>query len=166
MKNIVICCDGTGNQFGDANSNVIKLYQTLVLGPGQIAYYHPGVGTMGAMNALTWAGKAWTKFRGLAFGYGLSENIADAYRYLMREYEEGDRVFVFGFSRGAYTARAVCGMLATVGLLYEDNEGQIPYALRLFKRSDGGIFSALRGGPNKFVIAARFKKTFAKKGTA
>ncbi len=141
---------------------MIKLYQTLVRGSGQIAYYHPGVGTIGAMNALTWAGKAWTKFRGLAFGYGLSENIADAYRYLMREYEEGDRVFVFGFSRGAYTARAVCGMLATVGLLYEDNEGQIPYALRLFKRSDGAILSALRGGPNKFVIAARFKKTFCR----
>src|ERR1039458_849289 len=80
----------------------------------------------------------------------------------MREYEQGDRVFVFGFSRGSYTARALCGMLATVGLLYEDNEGQIPYALRLFKRSDGGFLSALRGGPNKFVIAARFKKTFCR----
>jgi hypothetical protein len=53
-------------------------------------------------------------------------------------------------------------MLATVGLLYEDNEGQIPYALRLFKRSDTGFLSALRGGPNKFVIAARFKKTFGR----
>jgi uncharacterized protein (DUF2235 family) len=52
-KNIVICCDGTGNQFGEQNSNVVKLYKTLVRNPAQVAYYHPGVGTMGARNALS-----------------------------------------------------------------------------------------------------------------
>ncbi len=160
-KNIVICCDGTGNEFGDSNSNVVKLYQALARDPSrQVAYYHPGVGTMGAKNALTVPGKLWTSFRGLAFGYGLSENIADAYRFLMLNFQAGDQVYVFGFSRGAYTARALCGLLEMFGLLAPGNEGQIPYALRLYKRHDGKI-SRLRGRPNKFLIAARFKHTFS-----
>jgi len=108
MKNIVICCDGTGNEYGERKSNVVKLYQCLHNVPGrQVTYYHPGVGTMGDMRALSEAGRAWTKFRGLAFGYGLSENIVDAYRFLMQTFEEKDAIYIFGFSRGAYTARAL-----------------------------------------------------------
>src|SRR5215813_15080371 len=163
MKHIVICCDGTGNEYGDANSNVVKLYQALQQTPNQlIAYYHPGVGTMGDKNALTEAGKKWTKFRGLAFGYGLSENIADAYRYLMETFEPDDRIYIFGFSRGAYTARALCGMLQMFGLLPRGSEGMIPYAMRLFKSVDQSYLSRLMGEPSKFKIAAGFKKTFSK----
>jgi uncharacterized protein (DUF2235 family) len=163
MKHIVICCDGTGNQYGDANSNVVKLYQALKRDADHLtAYYHPGVGTMGAKNALTATGKAWTKFRGLAFGYGLAENITDAYRYLMQTFEPGDRIFIFGFSRGAYTARALCGMLEMLGLLAPGAEGQIPYAMRLFKRREGAIFSGLRPRSNKFEIAKGFQHTFCR----
>ena len=133
-KNIVICCDGTGNEFGGSNSNVVKLYQGLVCDPGQLTYYHPGVGTLGARSALTQMGKWWTRLIGLAFGYGISDNVADAYRFLMRRFEPNDRVYVFGFGRGAYTARALCGMLHIVGLLTEDNEALIPYAIRMNKR--------------------------------
>jgi uncharacterized protein (DUF2235 family) len=150
-KNIVICCDGTGNEFGEQNSNVVKLYKTLVCNAAQIAYYHPGVGTMGARNALSRIGKWWTRVIGLAFGYGISENVADAYQFLMREFEPGDYVYVFGFSRGAYTARALCGMLHIVGLLSEGNEGLIPYAVRMIKRKE-----------IDFKIAADFKKTFSR----
>src|SRR5271156_1244288 len=81
-KNIVICCDGTGNEFGDRNSNVIKLHKALIHDATQLVYYHPGVGTMGARNALSPIGKWWTKVIGLAFGYGISDNIADAYQFL------------------------------------------------------------------------------------
>jgi uncharacterized protein (DUF2235 family) len=70
-KNIVICCDGTGNEIGEQKSNVVKLYQMLPCGPSQIAYYHPGVGTMGARSALTRIAKWWTKVIGLTFGYGI-----------------------------------------------------------------------------------------------
>jgi len=133
-KNIVICCDGTGNEFGAQNSNVVKLYKTLVCNDAQIAYYHPGVGTMGARNALTRIGKWWTQVIGLAFGYGISDNVADAYQFLMREFEPGDELYMFGFSRGAYTARALCGMLHIVGLLTKGNEALIPYAIRMVKR--------------------------------
>ena len=165
-KNIVICCDGTGNQYGNSNSNVIKLYSVLVRDSEQTAYYHPGVGTIGSKNALTTAGKVWTTLRGLAFGYGLSENIADAYQFLMHTYCTGDRIFVFGFSRGAYTARALCGMLRLVGLLAPGNEGLIPYALRLYKSASPGfmvrIIRALFARPNKFGIAHGFGQTFCR----
>ena len=150
-KNIVICCDGTGNEFGNESSNVVKLYSVLRTGPTQVAYYHPGVGTMGARAALTRAGKTWTRIVGLAFGYGLSENIGDAYQFLMNTYEDGDRVFVFGFSRGAYTARALCGMLHMFGLMSRGNEGMIPYAIRLFKAQ-----------PPDLALAGRFKETFSR----
>src|SRR5580704_10772833 len=96
-KNIVICCDGTGNEFGYSKSNVVKIYWALQSGANQVCYYHPGVGTMGARNALTDAGKTWTKVRGLAFGYGVSDNIADAYNFLMQTFEPGDQIYIFGF---------------------------------------------------------------------
>lgn len=117
-KNIIICIDGTGNEFGDRNSNVIKLYSTLVLDDDQqIAYYHPGLGTMGAPGALTKLVKWWTKLIGLAFGYGLSGALQDCYTFLMENYIDGDSVYIFGFSRGAYCARALAAMLYMYGLL-------------------------------------------------
>jgi len=150
-RNIVVCCDGTGNQYGSANSNVVKLYWTLSAEDKQTAYYHPGVGTMGARNALSVLGKWWTKVRGLAFGYGFSDNIADVYSFLMGEFKPGDQIFIFGFSRGSYTARALCGLLHMCGLLTPGNEALIPYALRLYKSND----------PLKFEIAAGFRTTFS-----
>ncbi len=150
-KNIVICCDGTGNQFGEQNSNVVKLYKALISDPGQVAYYHPGLGTIGARNALTGLGKWWTRVLGLAFGYGISDNLADAYQFLMREFAPGDSLYLFGFSRGAYTARALCGMLHVVGLLTEGNEALIPYAIRTIKRKR-----------IDFDVAADFKQTFSR----
>lgn len=150
-KNIVICCDGTSNEFRDRKSNVIKLYKTLICDPEQIAYYHPGVGTLGAKNALSHIGKWWTRIIGLAFGYGVSDNIADAYEFLMRNFQPGDKVYLFGFSRGAYTVRALCGMLHVVGLLRDGNEGLIPYAIRM-----------LKSRKIDFGIAFDFKKTFCR----
>src|SRR5215469_8264511 len=150
-KNIVICCDGTGNEYGEKNSNVVKLYWALSAENKQTAYYHPGVGTMGARNALTAVGKWWTETRGLAFGYGFSDNLADVYSYLMGAYTPDAKVFIFGFSRGAYTARALCGLLHMFGLLTPGNEALIPYAIRLYKSND----------PEKFHIAAGFQSTFS-----
>src|SRR3954451_16844410 len=110
-KNIVICCDGTGNKYSNRNPIVVKLYSALDLSDTnqQIAYYHPGLGTIGAASALTRLGKWWTKVLGLAFGYGLTGDIGDAYKFLMDNFEEGDKVFLFGFSRGAYTVRVLSG---------------------------------------------------------
>ncbi|PYU09162.1 MAG: hypothetical protein DMG29_20310 [Acidobacteria bacterium] len=147
----------------------MKLYQTLVSNASQIPYYHPGVGTMGTRNALTSIGKWWTRKIGLAFGYGISDNIADAYQFLMRAFEPGDQVYVFGFSRGAYTARALCGMLHVVGLLTEGNEGLIPYAIRMIKRKRNDFEVAavaadrmIKRKKIDFAVAADFKKTFSR----
>jgi uncharacterized protein (DUF2235 family) len=158
-KNIVICCDGTGNEFGDNNSNVVKLYSTLIIDGGQqVGYYHPGVGTMGAPTAHNKISEAWSVVMGLAFGAGLLANVGDAYRYLMNVYEDGDSVFLFGFSRGAYTARALAGVLHMFGLLYPGNNGLIPYVIRLYAkrtRRAGGM-------THTFEVADGFKNTFCR----
>ena len=111
--------DGTGNDFDkpETDSNVVKLYNTLQICDEQIAYYHPGVGTLGAPNVNGRLAKWWSKVLGLAIGKGLLDNVGDAYRYLMNTYKKGDNIFIFGFSRGAYTARAVGSLLHVFGLL-------------------------------------------------
>jgi uncharacterized protein (DUF2235 family) len=159
-KNIVLCCDGTGNGFDNPNndSNVVKLYTTLTIGPEQIAYYHPGVGTMGAPNARGWAEKQWTRALGLGVGAGLLDNVADAYRYLMNKYVDGDRIFLFGFSRGAYTARAIASILHVFGLLEGGNEGLIPYILRLYAQRTK---ETKRGTPT-FTTEDNFKYAFSR----
>jgi uncharacterized protein (DUF2235 family) len=140
-KNIVVCCDGTGNQFADANSgdpaqsansNVVKLYTALTINNEQVGYYHPGVGTMGAPQARSKVEKSWSVLTGLAFASGFMDNVEDAYRFLMNAYNDGDQIYLFGFSRGAYTIRALAAILHAYGLLCRGNEGQIPYVLRLF----------------------------------
>ncbi|HYT19056.1 MAG TPA: DUF2235 domain-containing protein [Candidatus Polarisedimenticolia bacterium] len=159
-KNIVLCCDGTGNGFDnpEKDSNVVKLYNTLAIGPKQIAYYHPGVGTMGAPSARNRLEREWTRVKGLGFGSGLLDNCADAYRYLMNRYEQGDRIFLFGFSRGAYTARVIGGLLHVFGLLEAGNDGLIRYILRLYAKRTK---EAKRGTPT-FRAEDNFKYAFSR----
>jgi len=158
-KNIVICCDGTGNEYGDNNSNVVKLYSTLIIDPQrQIGYYHPGVGTMGAPTAHNKMSELWSQAMGLAFGAGLLANVGDAYRYLMNTYEDGDNVYLFGFSRGAYTARALAGVLHMFGLLNPGNEGLIPYVIRMYARRTRNA----DGMTHTFEVAEGFKFTFCR----
>lgn len=135
-KNIVICCDGTGNSFEDVRteSNVSKLYSCIKLNEAQIGYYHPGVGTMGAPNSRGWFDREWSRIKGLAFGAGLLANVGDAYRYLMDNYADGDRIFLFGFSRGAFTARVLGSLLHVYGLLCAGNHQLIPYILQMYSR--------------------------------
>lgn len=155
MKNIVICIDGTGNEFGAANSNVVKLYSILECDPNkQLAFYHPGLGTMGAPNALSRLSQWWTKMLGLAFGYGLASALTDCYGFLMDNYEEGDTVYLFGFSRGAYCARALAAMLHMFGLVRKGNNPLIPYLLRMFKKKKKQSLD--------FQVAAKFKATFSR----
>ena len=158
-KNIVVCCDGTGDEFtGDANSNVVKLYSTLIIDRDQVGYYHPGVGTMGAPGARNKLEKLWTQVKGLAFGAGLLANVGDAYRYVMDTYENGDRLYLFGFSRGAYTARALAGVLHMFGLLCPGNQGLIPYIIRMYARRSRDA----AGTQATLGVAENFKATFSR----
>ena len=131
-KNIIICCDGTGNEYGRNLTNVVRLYDAVIRDERQMALYDPGVGTFSALGlpGTEWLGLA----LGKAFGVGLRHNLADAYRYLMEHYAPGDRVFLFGFSRGAFIARALAGMLHKIGLLEEDSDNLIPYAFKIYNR--------------------------------
>jgi uncharacterized protein (DUF2235 family) len=156
-RNLVVCCDGTGNEYRTRGAtNVVRLYRALTetSGPGQYGFYDPGLGTFADKGAVTGITKKATMLAGLAFGYGIKQNLADAYRFLMAHYQPGDRVFLFGFSRGAYTVRALAGMLQHVGLLQPQHDNLIDYALRIFwKRT-------LKD--DDWHLAASFKKTFAR----
>jgi len=137
-KNIVICCDGTGNQFSKSNTNIVEIYRLVENNTErQIAYYDPGVGTMT------------DKARGYAFGYGLQDNIEDAYRYLMNNYRTDDKIFLFGFSRGAFTVRCLAGMINKCGLLFRGSDNMIQYSSQMYNTR------------NNDDLAQGFKKTFA-----
>ena len=153
-KNIVICLDGTGCQFRDNNTNVVKLYRILERNQEQqINYYDPGVGTLGDPDYKTPLGKQVTRILGLAFGRGIIRNIEEAYSFLMEHYQEGDRIYIFGFSRGAYTARALAAFIYRCGLLESGCQNLIPYAMKLFRS---------RSPEPEWKIMGKFKKTYSR----
>ncbi len=153
-KNLVICCDGTGEEYGDNNSNVVKIYSVLENSARLVTYYHPGLGTLGSRFAPTKLGRFWSKVKGLAFGAGLMDNLTDAYVFLMNQYEEGDAIYLFGFSRGAYTVRALAAFLRMFGLMRKGNESLVPYAIRRFRKK-------IRN-KDAFKYAQGFKQTFSR----
>jgi uncharacterized protein (DUF2235 family) len=116
-KNIILCSDGTGNaDIKGRGTNVFKLFEAVDLtehrtNPSldtQLAFYDDGVGTKG--NVLV-------RWLGGAAGYGLKRNVKELYRELSRVYDPGDRIFLFGFSRGAFTVRTLSGMISACGVL-------------------------------------------------
>src|SRR5919199_1693953 len=136
MKNIVVCCDGTANELTtpDKNSNVIQLFCMLQKDPSntqQVTYYDPGVGTRGYVQSMDW----WDQ----ATGWSVDENVKQAYEFLMNFYEPDDRIFLFGFSRGAFTVRVLSGLIAKSGLLYKRNENLIEYAFKIFRQENNEI---------------------------
>lgn len=139
-RNLILCLDGTGNQFKEDNSNIVKLFRVVDRSAAtegavvQRAYYDGGVGTMPAPHLATPLAKKVSSGLGLAFGRGLRRDVEQAYSFLMQEYEPGDQIFLFGFSRGAYTARVLAGFIHRCGLLEPGCQNLIPYATRLFRR--------------------------------
>ncbi|MET9406239.1 DUF2235 domain-containing protein [Streptomyces sp. NPDC002935] len=126
-KRLIICCDGTWN-FADqpSKTNVAKV--ALSVRPGSVAgkeqhvYYHSGVGAMRR-----------ERLRGGAFGFGLSRNVVDAYRFLVETYEPDDELFLFGFSRGAFTARSLAGLVRNCGIVRRDHADRIREAWALYR---------------------------------
>src|SRR5664279_282514 len=134
-KNIVVCLDGTGNEVkASGRTNVLKLFELLDLtNPElQVGYYDPGVGTFAAPSAWSAPARALSRLGGMAIGNGMRQNLGEAYTYLMKTWEPGDQVFLFGFSRGAYTARALAGMVHRIGLLRPESPNMIPYAVSVY----------------------------------
>ncbi len=122
VKNIVLCSDGTGSKgMQKRGTNVYKLFEAVDLhghgvgptSPKQIAFYDDGVGTE-SVKLL--------KILGGAFGYGLSRNVKQLYANLVRTYDKGDRIYLFGFSRGAFTVRTLAGLINTCGIIKREVE--------------------------------------------
>ncbi len=147
-KNIVICLDGTNNKLrAAANTNVVRMFDLLDLrDPAkQVGYYDPGVGTFSSPSAWTPVARTVSRYAGLMFGAGLKQNLGEAYTYLMSVYEPGDRIYVFGFSRGAYNARALTGLIELCGILRPGAENLVPYIVGEYcKQDDGERFNVLR----------------------
>lgn len=134
-KRIVVCLDGTANQIGAGNlTNVAKLFEMLDKNDParQLAYYDPGVGTLAPASAHSSLSRKLDLLFDQAFGLGLKDNVAQAYRYVMQHWRPGDAIYIFGFSRGAYTARALAGMLLRPGLMRPGSENLLPYALEKY----------------------------------
>lgn len=105
-KKIIFCADGTWDGT-TSNTNVYKLFKATLVSAGQIPFYDDGVGSDGT---------SFEKLVGGAFGEGLFQKIKDGYSKISHVYEEGDEIFIFGFSRGAFTARSIAGMISVCGL--------------------------------------------------
>jgi uncharacterized protein (DUF2235 family) len=127
-KRLAVCCDGTWNHRDQPNpTNVTKVHAALASddhGIQQLRHYEPGVGS-------SW----WERLRGGAFGMGLSRGVTNAYRWICQNYEPGDELFLFGFSRGAYMARSTAGLLRNCGVLRGPSESLIAQAYAIY-RSD------------------------------
>ncbi|MBG0793186.1 DUF2235 domain-containing protein [Methylocystis sp. H62] len=139
MKNIIVCCDGTGNEISENISNVLKLYRVVrktgKTDPQQRVFYDPGVGTLARPNPWTKLKQDTVTLLGLATGYGLDDNVLKAYTFLINHYEEGDDIFLFGFSRGAYTVRVLAGLIHKVGLLAPEQCNLADAALTAYKQT-------------------------------
>ena len=105
-KRIIFCADGTWDK-PQCDTNVYKLFKAIPIASDQVAFYDDGVGSDG--NPID-------KLLGGAFGDGLFQKIKDGYTKIAHVYEQGDEIFIFGFSRGAFTARSLAGMIAICGL--------------------------------------------------
>ncbi len=144
-KNIVILLDGTANEIKSNRSNILRLYGVLEKSDRQVVYYDPGVGTFGAENAWSKTYRKALNIWGQATGWGLDQNVKEAYRFLLDHYDRGakgkatpktgarDRIYIFGFSRGAYTARVLAGFIHAFGLIRPTNTNLLDYAYRAYK---------------------------------
>jgi uncharacterized protein (DUF2235 family) len=142
MKNIVICCDGTGNQINENISNVLKLYRCLRKGgkaePHQLVFYDPGVGTLARPDPWRKVWQDTITVLGLATGYGLDDNVLASYEFLVDNYEEGDAIYLFGFSRGAYTVRMLAALIHKVGLVSPQQSNLAGSGLTAYKQFNNG----------------------------
>ena len=153
-KNIVICCDGTDNDVAKDSTNILRLYRMLCRDQRQVAYYDPGVGTLVNPFAISRLRKYIGRRVDAAIGYRVRDNVVAAYLFLARNYLPGDSIYLFGFSRGAYTVRALAGMIHFLGLVRPELENLGGLARALYCNEDHGYAVSRRfAGGNRFNVA-------------
>lgn len=174
-KRIIVLSDGTGQSVGRHDSNVLRLCKLLDLSAnaGQIAIYDPGIGTHVSLRRLQ-SGLAlsdrlqladsnpeallWRRLRQpleLGFGLGTTANIRQLYLALIHAWQPGDEIFLFGFSRGAFTVRALAGLIYRCGLLRQDAAAQVDAALGWCRKHYTGLAAAERKAYRARVDAFR-----------
>ena len=126
-QKLILLFDGTWNDPEDQTNvyRITRLIHDDNDGVRQRFYYNPGVGT-----------SKFQRFTGGAFGYGLSTNLQEGYDWLARRYSEGDEIWIFGFSRGAYTARSLVGMIRKCGLVHVVTPGLLDKAESIYRNRD------------------------------
>jgi uncharacterized protein (DUF2235 family) len=131
MKRVVVCCDGTWNDTDDqrTDTNVFRMARAIhatqeTAGVQQIVLYLRGVGTSGLRIERLIEGGT---------GFGVDDNIRSAYMFIAQNYVPGDEIFLFGFSRGAFTARSVAGLISACGILKRQNLGDLPSAWAYYR---------------------------------
>ncbi|KZP15074.1 hypothetical protein FIBSPDRAFT_912646 [Athelia psychrophila] len=149
-RNLVVNLDGTSNQYGTNNTNVIELFSRIAASNEQLKYYNSGIGTYARPSWRSWgyAKQIMENWVDLAIAWNFETVLIGAYRWLSDQYQEGDRIFLFG----AYQVRALAGMIEKIGLIHRGNEEQIPFAYELY--ADDSVTKDK---------AAHFKKTFSVK---
>lgn len=138
MKRIITCSDGTWNRPNSIDksgrpirTNVQKIFDLLLnrddANTSQIKYYDQGIGAEGSWFTRTFQG---------ATGKGIDANILDAYKFIVWNYESGDDIYLFGFSRGAYTARSLAGLIRKCGILKKNDLNLLSEAYRLYRNRE------------------------------
>ena len=178
-KHIAVFADGTNNSSAALfRTNVWRLYQALDTqvsadGASQLAYYHDGVGTSSFRPLAILGG---------AFGWGLKRNVLDCYKFICRNYRPDDRIYLFGFSRGAFTVRVLASLICHEGLVKPDSNRNLEIyardAYRAYRRRfnwTGGLvgpcaapaIAISRGcGGAATARSIRLKRTLSHKSTA
>ncbi|KIJ26685.1 hypothetical protein M422DRAFT_25315 [Sphaerobolus stellatus SS14] len=153
-RTLVLCFDGTDGSYGANNTNIVKFFSLLRRDcpEEQSVYYQPGVGTYEAPGIMGTIRQKIAMLTDSAFAMYLDAHVMGGYTYLMDNYVDGDRICLFGFSRGAYTARALAGMLYKVGLLPKDNTEQIGLAYNMYKGTS----------KSNAQLATGFRETFSR----
>ena len=161
-RNLIVCFDGTNNQFGAENTSVVRIIQVLERDPlRQLLFYDPGVGTLPEPTRTSRLGKWLSKVAGLAFGQGLIDKVGEAYIFLMEHWRPGDRVFIIGFSRGSYSARALAALLHMFGLLPSGGQALLPYVLRWFRAARHAYQKSDASRREFQAFCSSFRDTFA-----
>ena len=136
MKRLAIFCDGTWNQLAKEPTNVVLGAQMLLPysdgGTQQLIFYKQGVGTTYLLHPKI---ESWLAG---AFGLGLFDNVADAYRFLVFNYNTGDEIYIFGFSRGAFTARSLAGLIRKCGIVTRDKLDKVEAAFAFYRERGPG----------------------------
>jgi len=152
-RTLVVCFDGTGDQFDSDNSNIVEFFGLLKKDDPsqQLVYYQAGIGTYTIPQIATPAFAKMAKLIDEGIALSLDAHVMGGYEFLMQNYRANDKICIFGFSRGSYTARCLAGMLHKVGLLPICNVQQVPFAYKMYTRTDD----------TGWAQSNAFKKTFS-----